>query len=103
MKSTIGKFMMIAAAAVALFAAVQVKAAPAGAPTPVEEQNLPAKTAVDVGYLCSQNTTQCTTSFAVPAGMRLVIESYVGGIATASTTPLRLFFSTSLKIGRAHV
>jgi hypothetical protein len=99
MKNNISKFMMIAVAALALFATDSAHAQKSGGstgPTPVEEQNIPARTAVDVGYLCGQNTSTCNTTFAVPAGMRLVLESVDGGLGAASATPLRLFFFTSL-------
>ena len=51
---------------------------------------------MDVAYYCGQNTSACNTSFAVPAGMRLVLESVDGGLGAATAIPLRLFFYTSL-------
>ena len=98
MKNNISKFMMIAAAAVALFAAVQSKAAPGGGttttgPTPVEEQAAPAKTAVAAAYNCSNGS--CTTTFAVPIGMRLVVENITGllAVSTPTTTAPMLYYT----------
>jgi hypothetical protein len=102
MKNNMSKFMVIAAAAMALMTATQANAGPGGggsgstSPTPVEEQAVPARTAVDVPYFCGQNTSTCSTTFAVPTGMRLVIESFSGGLGTASAYPLRVFFMTTL-------
>jgi hypothetical protein len=100
MKNSISKYMMIAAAAVALFAAMESKAAPGGggttAPTPVEEQNVPARTAVDVVYFCVANQNSCKTNFVIPTGMRLVIENINGFVYNASVVPLYFFLYSQL-------
>jgi hypothetical protein len=101
MKNSISKCMMIAAAAVALSTAVQIKAAPAGSssgPTPVVEQEVPAKRAMSVVYACSSGTVgTCTTAASVPAGMRLVIESINASVTKINNpAPVTLSINTFL-------
>lgn len=101
MKNSISKFMMIAAAAVALFATAQVKAAAAGggtsSPTPVEEQAVPAKQAISVMYSCYSGLhSSCTTAAAVPAGMRMVVESINGVVSKSAAAPVYISFTTNL-------
>ncbi len=48
------------------------------APAPVTEAEKPARTAVTVRYICATasgyNSSLCTSSYQVPAGMRLVVQ-----------------------------
>lgn len=96
MTNTIRKYLMIAAAALALFAGTLSQAAPAGSPTPVEEQAVPARSAVDVVYFCSTNQNICKTNFVIPSGTRLVIENINGFVYNTSVTPLYFFLYSQL-------
>jgi hypothetical protein len=83
--------------ALVAFAAV-LFAAPAFAQktgaTSVIEVEKPAKTAVQIHYDCAAQ--QCTTAYQVPAGMRLVVESLLGKLSSASSTPLGITVDTTL-------
>lgn len=90
MKNSISKFVMIAAIAAALWGAAPAQAGPGGGgsdtttPTPVVEQAVPAKSAIIAAYTCNAGSQTCTTSSAIPAGMRLVVQSVNAYLSTSS-------------------
>lgn len=100
MKNNISKYMMIAAAAVALLAAAPAQAQKGGGgttgPTPVVEQNAPAKSAMMISFQCSTNTPNCTTSAAIPLGMRFVVESINGYMISTLDVPHYFAFTPVL-------
>lgn len=112
MKNSISKFMMIAAVAATLFTVPAVQAAPAPGggsgtttPTPVEEQAVPAKSAVAVPFHCNTGNL-CSTSYVVPVGMRLVVQNVSGLLGTPSTntTDKSIIISYTLDgASRGHV
>jgi len=83
---------LLAAAAVALFAAPAF-AQKTGA-TSVVEVEKPARTAVQIYYDCMLDT--CSSTYIVPAGMRLVVESVLGKLTGSANAPINLLIGTQL-------